>query len=229
MPVERTEAQSVRMVRPLLYSFRRCPYAMRGRMGIWASGIEVELREIVLRDKPAHMLEISPKGTVPLLQLEDGRVIDESLDIMLWALGQNDPASWLAPETGTLDDMLALIAEIDRDFKHHLDRYKYATRFEDVDETVERDKAMAALAPLVARLEAGAQLFGSRIALADIALFPFVRQFANTDRVWFDAKAPKRLTEWLKGHEGSELFASIFRKWPVWKPGDPVTLFPGTP
>ncbi|SNY91884.1 Glutathione S-transferase [Cohaesibacter sp. ES.047] len=211
---------------PLLYSFRRCPYAMRGRMGLWASGIKVELREIVLRDKPAHMLEISPKGTVPVLQLPDGRVVDESLDIMLWALEQNDPRDWLSPQSGTLDDMLGLIGAMDGDFKGHLDRYKYATRFEDADEATERDLAMKALTPLFDRLDASPQLFGARISLADIALFPFVRQFANTDRAWFDEAAPERLKQWLEGHEGSDLFAQIFRKWPVWKPGDPVTLFP---
>ena len=212
--------------RPLLYSFRRCPYAMRARMGLWASGIIVELREIVLRDKPVHMLEVSPKGTVPVMILPDGRVIDESLDIMLWALGQCDPHGWLAPQTGTRDDMLSLIEELDGSFKHHLDRYKYATRFDDVDEVAHRSMAMIALASLIARLELSPNLFGDRVSLADIALFPFVRQFANTDRDWFDANAPEPLRHWLVRHENSDLFAQIFLKWPVWHEGDPVTLFP---
>nr|WP_319390506.1 glutathione S-transferase [uncultured Cohaesibacter sp.] len=211
---------------PVLYSFRRCPYAMRGRMGLFASGTVVELREIVLRDKPAHMLEISPKGTVPVLQLPDGTVIDESLDIMLWALGQNDPEGWLTPESGTLDEMLDLIAEMDGSFKHHLDRYKYAARFEGGDEVVHRSMALIALASLQARLELSPHLFGSRPSLADIALFPFVRQFANTDRDWFDATAPIAVRKWLVEHESSSLFVSIFSKWPVWKEGSPVILFP---
>ena len=215
------------MIRPLLYSFRRCPYAMRARMGLWASGIEVELREIVLRAKPAHMLAISPKGTVPVLQQRDGRVIDESLDIMLWALAQHDPDGWLEPDLGGRASMLSLIAEIDGDFKHHLDRYKYATRYEDIDEIEQRGKAMTALAPLIDRLDQTDQLFGKRVSLADIALFPFVRQFANTDRAWFDGAAPKLLQTWLKGHENSALFQTIFQKWPVWQEGDPVTLFSG--
>ena len=212
---------------PILYSFRRCPYAMRARMGLWASGIVVELREIVLRDKPVPMLEASPKGTIPVLIQPGGKVIDESLDIMLWALGQNDPLSWLVPEKGDYDEMLELIAEIDGSFKHHLDHYKYATRYEEVDEVAHRSMAMIALASLIARLEAQEQLFGQRVSLADIALFPFVRQYANTDREWFNAHAPAPLRHWLEGHEGSELFSNIFRKWPVWQERDPITLFPG--
>lgn len=211
---------------PILYSFRRCPYAMRGRMGLFASGVVVELREIVLRNKPVHMLEISPKGTIPVLLLPDGTVIEESLDIMLWALKQNDPWDWLSPEEETLDDMLALIDELDGSFKHHLDRYKYSSRYENADEVVHRSMAMVALASLQARLELSPHLFGSRPCLADIALFPFVRQFANTDRDWFDTNAPIALRKWLVGHETSELFMNIFCKWPVWQEGDPVTQFP---
>ncbi len=211
---------------PLLYSFRRCPYAMRARMGLWAAGITVELREIVLRDKPAHMLEISPKGTIPVLQLPDGTVIDESLDIMLWALDQHDPRGWLTPETGERSHMLALIEEMDGDFKRHLDRYKYDTRYEDVCAEAERDLALAALSPLIDRLTHHRQLFGDSVSLCDIALFPFVRQYANTGREWFDRAAPPHLLAWLKGHEQSDLFLSIFRKWPVWRDGDPVTQFP---
>ncbi len=212
--------------RPLLYSFRRCPYAMRARMGLFAANKQVELREIVLRAKPAHMLEISPKATVPVLLLMDGQVIDESLDIMLWALGNNDPQGWLQPDKEKLDDMLALIAELDGSFKHHLDHYKYASRYEGADAVAHRSMALVALAPLCARLERTTQLFGERVSLADIALFPFVRQFANTDRDWFDDQAPHCLKNWLVGHETSDLFANIFLKWPVWQQGDPVTLFP---
>ncbi|WP_316858896.1 glutathione S-transferase [uncultured Cohaesibacter sp.] len=211
---------------PLLYSFRRCPYAMRARMGLFASGVVVELREIVLRNKPAHMLEVSPKGTVPVLVKPDGTVLEESLDIMLWALSQNDPHGWLVPEQGTLEEALALIAELDGSFKHHLDRYKYSSRYENADEVVHRSMAMVALASLEARLELSEQLFGKRISIADIALFPFVRQFANTDRDWFDSNAPVSLRKWLVCHETSQLFTHIFRRWPVWQEGDPVTRFP---
>nr|WP_321458490.1 glutathione S-transferase [uncultured Cohaesibacter sp.] len=214
---------------PILYSFRRCPYAMRARMGLYASGTVVELREIVLRDKPAHMLEISPKGTVPVLLLPDGTVLDESLDIMIWALKQNDPHGWLEQEEGSLDDALALIEEMNGSFKHHLDRYKYSSRYEDADEVVHRSMAMIALASLQARLELSPQLFGARASLTDIALFPFVRQFANTDREWFDAHAPVAIRKWLVEHETSDLFVGIFSKWPVWREGDPVTLFPAQP
>jgi glutathione S-transferase len=211
---------------PILYSFRRCPYAMRARMGIYAAGHPVELREIVLRDKPAAMLEASPKGTVPVLVLPDGRVIDESLDIMLWALERHDPWCWLRPERGTVEEMAALIAELDGSFKHHLDRYKYASRYEDADTIAHRSMAMVALAGLVARLEEYPHLFGAAPCLADIALFPFVRQFANTGRDWFDGAAPEPLRRWLVGHESSDLFAAIFHKWPIWQEEDDPALFP---
>ncbi|MCV6600250.1 MAG: glutathione S-transferase [Cohaesibacter sp.] len=210
---------------PLLYSFRRCPYAMRGRMGLYAASRPVVLREIVLRNKPAHMLTMSPKGTVPVLILPDGSVIDESLDIMLWALEQHDPYNWLTPPEGNLAQMLDLIAVMDGDFKRHLDRYKYATRYKDADELIERGMALVALTPLADRLSLTNQLFGNSVSLADIALFPFVRQFANTNRDWFDQAAPSMVVHWLKGHESSALFATIFRKWPVWQEGDPVTVF----
>ncbi|MCT4655872.1 MAG: glutathione S-transferase [Cohaesibacter sp.] len=218
---------------PILYSFRRCPYAMRGRMGIYASGMQVILREIVLRAKPAHMLEHSPKGTVPVLLVPQEkeeeaapRVIDESLDIMLWALEQRDPQGWLMPQEGSLKESLALIAHMDGDFKRHLDRYKYATRYEECDELIERSMALLALAPLADRLKHTPHLFGVLPSLADIALFPFVRQFANTDRVWFDQAAPSMVRNWLVHHESSDLFAAIFKKWPVWSDGDAITLFP---
>lgn len=211
---------------PLLYSFRRCPYAMRARMGLAQSGVRVVLREILLRQKPDHMLQLSPKGTVPVLALPDGQVIAESLDILLWALSQRDPDGWLTPDRQDKAAMLALISAIDGPFKRHLDRYKYATRYEDAEEETERTLAMAALAPLVVRLSEGPQLFGARISLADIAIFPFVRQFANTDKAWFGENAPSCLQGWLEDHVTSDLFAAIFRKWPQWHEGDPTTLFP---
>ena len=211
---------------PVLYSFRRCPYAMRARMGLYASGRRVALREILLRQKPSSMLAASPKGTVPVLILPDGQVIEESLDIMLWALNQHDPESWLSPPVGDLADMLDLICEMDGNFKHHLDRYKYASRYEDVNAEAERGLAMEALAPLCLRLDNHLNLFGDAISLADIALFPFVRQFANTDRAWFDRNAMAGLAGWLVRHETSDLFAAIFIKWPVWQDGDKVTVFP---
>lgn len=221
-----TEAAAPRSL-PTLYSFRRCPYAMRARLALAVSGQQCTLREIVLRDKPAEMIALSPKASVPVLHLTDGGVLDESLDIMLWALGRHDPAGWLVPQHGTVSEMTALITENDGAFKDHLDRYKYAVRYEDeIDPLHHRDEGMRFLMDLNARQASGGQLFGGRAALADIAIFPFVRQFANTDRNWFDAQPLPYLQAWLAGHLNSALFNGIMKKWPVWTPGDDETLFP---
>ncbi|WP_084397821.1 glutathione S-transferase [Henriciella aquimarina] len=214
------------MARPVLYSFRRCPYAMRARLAIASAGLECRLREVVLRDKPAAMLEASPKGTVPVLVLEDGTVIEESLDVMLHALRANDPEDWLTPDEGSLEDMLALIAECDGGFKHHLDRYKYAARFEDADFEHHRREGLAFLARLDERLASRAQLFGDRVSLADMAIMPFVRQFANADRAWFDAQALPNLQRWLTGHLESARFKAVMPKFSQWTPGDEEPVFP---
>ncbi len=209
---------------PVLYSFRRCPYAMRARLALAASGQPHELREIVLRAKPAAMLAASPKGTVPVLVLPDGKVIDESLDIMRWALGRHDPALWLSPAGASLEDMLALIAANDGDFKHQLDRYKYPNRHANEsagDEAAfaleHRSQAAGWLAQLDTRLGAG-WLFGARASLADMAILPFVRQFAHTDAVWFAAQPWPRLQAWLALFERSALYARVMDKHPVWQP-----------
>lgn len=199
------------MAEPILYSFRRCPYAMRARMALAASGERYEHREVVLRDKPPELLEISPKGTVPVLVADDGAVLEESLDIMRWALARNDPEGWLDRDDG------ALVEANDGRFKHHLDRYKYATRYEDVDPQEHRSACLALLAALEERLAAADYLCGDRRGFADIALFPFVRQFANADRGWFDAQDLPRLQAWLRDLVGSELFAGIMAKHPQWR------------
>ena len=210
---------------PLLYSFRRCPYAMRARLGLTAANIKVELREIVLRNKPAHMLELSPKGTVPVLWLKDGTVIDESLDIAKWALNQNDPLNLRRPETATKQEMQALITENDGPFKHHLDRTKYGTRYPDENPQDHRDQASLLLMKLEERLKSQSHLCGNQLSLADITIAPFVRQFANTDRAWFDAQALPHLHKWLEGHLNSALFASIMPKFTPWKAGDKPIAF----
>ncbi len=211
---------------PILYSFRRCPYAMRARMAIAMSGLQVTLREVVLRDKPQEMIALSQKGTVPVLQLTDGTVIDESIDVMLWALQHNDPEDWLTPEIGSLDDMRALIAENDDDFKHHLDRYKYATRYEDVDPLAHRQQGEVFLQGLEKRLATSSFLFGEHITLADIAIFPFVRQFRIADEAWFDHAPYPHLQSWLKWLMESELFLSVMRKYAQWKRGEDGVIFP---
>lgn len=212
---------------PTLYSFRRCPYAMRARLSLSISQQHCRLREIVLRDKPAEMVEISPKATVPVLQLNDGTVLEESLDIMRWALSQNDPGYWLEPENGSLDDIFALIAECDGPFKHNLDRYKYANRYdESTDPVVHRTDGMEFLTKLDALLAETENLFGDRPSLADFAIFPFVRQFANTDREWFDAAPLPHLQRWLQAHLESDIFTGVMKKWQVWKNGDEEPVFP---
>ena len=216
------------MSRPVLYSFRRCPYAMRARLAIASAGLECRLREVILRDKPAAMLEASPKGTVPVLVLEDGTVIDESLDIMLHALRTHDPEGWLSPEDGAPDDMLALIADCDGGFKHHLDRYKYAARYEDADFEHHRREGAAFLKRLDDRLTSRDQLFGARISLADMAIMPFVRQFANAGRAWFDAAPLPHLQRWLAGHLDSARFKAIMPKFSQWKPGVDEPVFPAS-
>ena len=214
--------------RPILYSFRRCPYAMRARMAIAAAGVECRLREVVLRDKPAEMLEASPKGTVPVIVQPDGKVIEESLDVMDWALAQRDPNDWLSPEQGTFADIQALIAECDGPFKRALDRYKYPNRYEaeGVDRDTQRALGLEFLKKLNTRLEDTDHLFGNRISLADIAIFPFVRQFANTDRDWFDALPLPHLRRWLAYHLDSALFKSVMPKYTQWQSGDEEPIFP---
>ena len=208
---------------PILYSFRRCPYAMRARMALSKSQTVCALREVLLRDKPAEMMMASSKGTVPVIVLSDGTIIDESIDVMLWSLGQSDPDGWLAP---TFDDMMTLIGEADGPFKTHLDRYKYGTRYPGELSLDHRAAGLVFLEQLDAILVSSSFLFGDRPALADIAIFPFVRQFANTDRDWFDALPLPALQAWLAGWMASELFKGVMQKWPVWKTGDEEPFFP---
>ena len=202
---------------PVLYSFRRCPYAMRARMALKVSGTSVRLREILLRDKPDEMVAISEKGTVPVLQLDDGTVIDESLAVMRWSLANADPEAWLAPHTGTIDEMLALIDENDGDFKHHLDRYKYSTRYEEPDKLGHRDAGEKFLRKLDGRLQSSSFLFGEKRSLADIAIFPFVRQFRIADMAWFDGQDFKSLQKWLAVLMSSSLFEEVMEKYVPWK------------
>ena len=214
------------MPQPILYSFRRCPYAMRARMAISVSGRVCRLREVVLRDKPSEMLAASPKGTVPVVVTPGGDVIEESLDVITWALTHNDPQNWLSPEQGSAEEMHALIAQCDGPFKHALDRYKYSGRYDGVDPAGQRDLGAQFLATLDNRLSTHPHLFGTRICLADIAIFPFIRQFANTDRDWFDTQHLPHIQAWLAAHLDSALFTSIMTKYPQWKTGDTEPEFP---
>ena len=208
---------------PVLYTFRRCPYAMRARLALSASGMDVRVREVVLRDKPAAMLEANPKGTVPVLVLESGEVIDESLDVMRWALAKADPEGWLAADAAETD---ALIAQNDGPFKRTLDRYKYPDRHGS-DPLAHRTEGLTILQGLAARIEAnGGQLCGPAPTLADMAIFPFVRQFAATDAAWWANAAPEPLQAWLAGHVESPRFQAIMAKFPRWEPGMAEPVLP---
>lgn len=210
---------------PILYSFRRCPYAMRARLALRASCQTVELREIVLKDKPQSMLDYSAKGTVPVLILREPeeRIIDESLDIMLWALKLNDPQNLLA--VSNLDAVNELIAQNDGEFKYYLDRYKYADRYPELSEQEYRERGEKFLKLLEARLQDYPFLFGTEPCLADIAIFPFVRQFAHVDLNWFEQSPYPRLKSWLADYKASEPFLAIMKKYPAWKEGDEITWF----
>ena len=208
---------------PILWSFRRCPSAIRARLALRSAGLSVELREILLRDKPQAFLETSPSGTVPALRLPD-RVLDESLDIMTWALGCNDPEGLLdMPDEGW-----QLIEANDGPFKAALDHTKYASRFPDLDPEAERAKAASYLVDLNQRLAGQSGLFSNRYTLADLAILPFVRQFANSDRTWFDAQAWPDLITWLDGFLHSPRFAAIMTKYEPWSDGDAPVFFGAT-
>lgn len=206
---------------PILWSFRRCPYAMRARLAIQSSGQRVALREILLKDKPPLFLATSPKGTVPVLQDAD-TVIEESRDVMLWALGRNDPEGWL----NMPDDGFALIDRCDGPFKMALDHTKYAVRYPDLHEADAREEAMVFLRDLDARLQENAFLMGANRTMADMAILPFVRQFANTDRAWLDRQGLKPLTLWLDDFLHSERFQRIMTKYPPWQEGQDQVIFP---
>lgn len=199
-----------------LFSFRRCPYAIRARMALAVSGTELDLIEVSLKNKPERMLQISPKGTVPVVELDDGTVIDESLDIMLWALNRQDPKGWLGLNEATLTEMLALIQENDGDFKHHLDRTKYAIRFEGADPEVHRQSANGFLDTLADRLSQHPYLMGQTPVLADWAILPFIRQFANIDRERFNETTHPKLGEWLDEGLSSDLFQAVMKKGSRW-------------
>lgn len=209
-------------MRPILYSFRRCPYAMRARLAIASAGVEVELREIVLREKSPEFLATSPSATLPCLEATSG-VIDESLDIMHWALAQKDPEGWLnMPAAGN-----AWIARADGPFKTALDRTKYATRYDDADPEVERAKANGFLSDLNAQIAmTDAVAIFDQPTLADFAILPFVRQFAFINKPLFDAEPFPALQTWLETFLTSDRFAAIMQKYPKWQAGDALTLFP---
>lgn len=218
---------------PVLYSFRRCPYAMRARLALAVSGQRCELREIVLRDKPPEMLAASPKATVPVLVLTSGQVLEQSLEIMRWALQVRDPEGWLPADSAGQQAQQMLIAANDGPFKHALDRYKYPNRYAgehagEVQAFAESHRSRAAvwLMSLETLLCRHDWLCGPTAGLADMAILPFVRQFAHTDPGWFAAQPWPQLGAWLGRWESSALFHQVMEKHPCWQAGRCGPAFP---
>lgn len=209
---------------PRLYSFRRCPYAMRARLGLLFAGLRVELREVVLKHKPPPMLVISPKGTVPVLQLPDGTVIDESLDIMLWALGQGDPHGLLADNL--VPQASELIRQNDTEFKYWLDRYKYADRHGELSQLEYRQRGEGFLQVLEELLAKREFLLAGQASIADIGIMPFVRQFAHVDREVFATLPYPNLQRWLSDWQEHPYFLAAMAKVKPWQEGDEVMIFP---
>jgi glutathione S-transferase len=216
---------------PVLYSFRRCPYAMRARLAIASSGVKVSLREIELKNKPDEMLALSPKGTVPVLHLQvpTAHVIDESLDIMLWALTAQDPEGWMYHgDANILQDALTLIEKNDNEFKGHLDKYKYAVRFPEDTEENYRAQGEVFLQELNHRLASSSYLMGDRWSLADAAIAPFIRQFAHVDKRWFDQTDYSYLQQWLNEFLNSDAFKRVMVKYSPWLDSESEIIFPPT-
>lgn len=210
---------------PILYSFRRCPYAMRARMALAAAGAEVMLREVLLKDKPAELLAASPKATVPVLVLSDGQVVEESLDIMQWALEHSDPLGWL--EDAVLDS--DWINKCDGDFKHWLDRYKYADRHPQHTAEDCRKNAEGFIQKLEDQLSVSDWVSGEAANAVDVALFPFIRQFGRVEPSWWQQAPYPKVRQWLENWLNSALFSAIMAKYPRWESGQPGERFPPEP
>jgi glutathione S-transferase len=210
---------------PILYSFRRCPFAIRARMAIYQSNVKCEIREVDLNDKPESMLSISIKGTVPVLWIEDEKKIDESIEIMYWALNQHDPSNWL-----TKDDQLTndLIIQNDNEFKYFLDRYKYHVSYPEYSKEEYRNHTHDFLETLEKCLNEneGVSLTTNQLSFSDVSIFPFIRQFANVDLDWFNSSPYDLLKIWYKEIEQSILFKNCMHKYKKWLPEESPIYFP---
>ena len=203
---------------PILWSFRRCPYAMRARLALKSSQTNVMLREIILRDKPEEFLTASAKGTVPVLVMEDGLVLEESRDIMLWALHKNDPEKLLDVFAKSPEECMSFLDELDGSFKNNLDRYKYASRYDDGKEESEkhRDEGAKFLNEIDIKLSQQVYLSGDNAGLLDFASLPFIRQFRIADQTWFDKQDWPYLHPWLQQFLTSDRFAIVMEKYEPW-------------
>ena len=196
---------------------------MRARLALQRADIKSELREVVLRDRPEHMMEISPKGTVPVMLLQDGTLLEESLDIMNYAADKIDSMCWKKENIQNFDEM---ISKLDGEFKHNLDRYKYPNRYDDVDSIQHRDANIPFLQMINDLLASNEFLSGEEMGILDCAIFPFIRQFANHDRDWFDNLPLQRLLEWLDDCLSSEEFKIVMKKYKQWTPDQDVVIWP---
>lgn len=213
----------------ILYSFRRCPYAIRAHMALKYSDIKINLREIDLKNKPQEMLTCSAKGTVPILKLVDGTVIDESRGIMSWALEKHDPEQWLPSEnTTSINHINGLLDDNDLVFKNWLDRYKYADRYPEQTAEHYRIQGEKFLTTLESRLSAHHFLMGNSVSIADIGIFPFIRQFAFVDSEWFEQSDYQYLQLWLNHFLQSKLFLSVMEKYPLWNNSAELVVSGGT-
>ena len=212
------------MTLPVLYSFRRCPYAMRARMALILTSHTCELREILLTDKPDSMLEISPKGTVPVLQLED-RIIDESMDVIKWALRSGSKKMHILSEDEEAQSD-SLIQLFDSKFKYHLDRYKYSSRYQSIKEE-HQEKCLEILNNLEQKIFNQPWIFGKLVSLLDISILPFIRQCKIANPEWFKSQKFKRVISLLEHFESSELFNKAMEEFELWDPKKPkVLIFP---
>ncbi|MBL1260080.1 MAG: glutathione S-transferase [Thiotrichaceae bacterium] len=213
---------------PVLYSLQHCPYAMRARMGIWLAGQSVMLRAVVTKNKPPEMLAASPKGTVPVLVLDDGTVIDESLKIMLWALNKSDPQNLLyGHDSPALSTMLTLITLNDKQFKPCLEKYKFAKRKHEKSEIYYRRQCEVFVTQFESTLSRQTYFMGETPSLADYALLPFIRQFARVDRHWYLQSPYPNLRRWLNGHLQAPLFTKVMAKFPLWLASHEEFLYGG--
>lgn len=202
-------------MKPILYSFRRCPYCIRARHALHQADIDVEHREIDIKNKPAHMLQISPKGTVPVLLLPGGKVIDESLHIMFWAMEKNDPEGWLAQPK---DEIIDFVRRCDATFAKAVTRYKYPDRHPDVTLETSRNQALEFLMPIEAHIFETGFVLGSSMSLADIAILPLIRQFAMVDEEWFESQESLKATRsWLVKLTKTLLFEKVMERHDVWE------------
>jgi glutathione S-transferase len=198
------------LIRPRLYTYRRCPYAIRSRLALYQAKIDYESIEISLKDKPIDFLALSPKGTVPVLvDNNNGKVIEESLEIMIWALNKSDPDNWIINDNNLSQE---LINENDFSFKKNLDRYKYADRFPEYSKEYYRAQCELFINVLNEKLKSKNYLMTEKISLADIAIFPFIRQFSLVDEDWFLNSKYRELKKWLQRFIESQMFKDVMKK-----------------